>query len=206
MKKIFTAIISLLCLTLSSSSMRAEGNGRFPKNLFVEFGVGYACFHKYQISSRDRNILLTPLIGYQFHPRWAVGIGVTFLTAKDEDFKDFPSIYKPIPNLFVSYDFLRFKHFSVFAQLQGTYGKDKMHYDGNYLVPDTNNHDLWECGARFGAAYELNSHFSARLRYLFIGYSKRSDADDYRRGVVGDNDFIMDAGLRPLELSLRYTF
>ena len=135
-----------------------------------------------------------------------VGIGVTFLTAKDEDFKDFPSIYKPIPNLFVSYDFLRFKHFSVFAQLQGAYSKDNIHYDGYPYPPYPHNHNLWECGIRFGAAYELNRHFSARLRYLFIGYSKRSDHDSYRRGVVGDNDFIMDAGLRPLQLSVRYTF
>ena len=201
MKKISTAVLSLLCLTLSSSFLRAESNGRFPKNLFVEFGVGYTCFFDYGWDIKSAGPILTPMIGYKFHPRWAIGFGVKFQI--EESIR---RLYKPMPTLFVSYDFLRFKHFSVFAQLQGTYGKDKMHYDGNYLVPDTNNHDLWECGARFGAAYELNSHFSARLRYLFIGYSKRSDADDYRRGVVGDNDFIMDAGLRPLELSLRYTF
>lgn len=207
MKQLISVALSLLCLAISIPSIKAEENGRFPKNLFVEFGVGFLSYGDKILPSKAKNTMLTPIIGYKFHPRWAAGFGVTFPTGKER-------LYKPMPSLFLSYDFLQINKFSTFAQLQGTYGKnptirwlDSM--EGGTPPGYYNNEvqrDLWECGFRLGASYSFNDHISANIRYLFVGYSNRSYPDNYRGGVLGDHDFIIDAGLRSLQISVRYTF
>lgn len=117
MKQLISVALSLLCLAISIPSIKAEENGRFPKNLFVEFGVGFLSYGDKILPSKAKNTMLTPIIGYKFHPRWAAGFGVTFPIGKEH-------LYKPMPALFLSYDFLQINKFSTFAQLQGTYGKN----------------------------------------------------------------------------------
>lgn len=200
MKRLFTLIATVICTLMTLLSVKAQENESFRKSIFLEFGAGYACHDKYKSAlwnetRHEGSAMLTPMVGYRFHPRWAAGFGVTFPVGEDR-------LYGPMPQLFVSYDFLKINDFSVFAQLQGMWGADRNDYDGG--TPRYT--DMWECGMRFGASYRFSNHISANIRYLFIGYSRRASADRYRRGVVGDHDFIMDAGVRPLQLSLRYTF
>lgn len=200
MRRNFVIFMISVFISLPTLSAKAQENSSFMNNVFIEFGVSYSRYNKYVSSflketKYEGSTMLTPMIGYKFHPRWSAGVGVTFSVGEDR-------LYNPMPSLFVSYDFVKIRNFSVFAQLQGTYGTDRYDYDGG--TPKYT--DMWECGMRFGASYRISDHFSVNLRYLFIGYSRRASSDRYRGGVVGDNDFIMDAGLRPLQLSVRYTF
>lgn len=117
MKRLFTLIATVICTLMTLSSVKAQENESFRKSIFLEFGAGYACHDKYKSAlwnetRHEGSAMLTPMVGYRFHPRWAAGFGVTFPVGEDR-------LYGPMPQLFVSYDFLKINDFSVFAQLQG---------------------------------------------------------------------------------------
>lgn len=187
MKRIIFIIVLLVAL-FPAVSLIARENQMQKRGFFGEVGIGLMDTHEDKTRAR-----FIPAVGYRISSRWVAGVGVTFSTGSYH-------IYGASPMLFGSYDFIRTNKIGIFAQGQFSYAKEVLHLDGDVFQ------DLWEGGLRFGASYDFNSHFSVVLRYLYIGYSRRSNHDHDRTGVVGDHDFIMDAGVRPLQLSLRYTF
>lgn len=221
MNRIVTFILIISVVFAASFSMVAQERKSPLRNFFGEVGVGMGKhLAPYTDGIHRSTTQITTAIGYKFHPRWNAGVGLTFEAGKYREFR-------PKTSVFASYDFFRYHRLSVFAQLQGSYcyTKEYSPLDGfnpdginnsNSLDPIIYRHEMWECGVRFGASVNINNHLSVMLRYLFIGYSTRNDYNRFKKGItdnygnlsgiVGKHNFIMDAGLRPLQLSLRYTF
>lgn len=192
-------LLSVCSLALSAQETVAANTG-----FFIELGFSIDQHNNYYNEDKYTSPVITPMIGYRFHSRWTAGAGVGFETGHNR-------LHKPKYSVFATYDIVRSDRWSVFVQGQAAYSHKK---EEVILLGDPNathgpiyeKHDWWEGGVRFGASYDFNDHFSALVRYLYIGYSSRTPYSKKIDGVLGKHDFIMDAGVRPLQLSLRYTF
>lgn len=174
----------------------ASGFARSGIEVEMGFGMGRSLQKNYGI--------LSPRLQYNINDDWSVGAVMKFDVRKDH-----ANLYYSYGG-FVQYRFLRRGSFALFVDAAGSYN----HQLETVLVddwrPDSGApeglRNFAEVGLTPGVSYSIaDTGFSLKLRYLFLGYN--SAPSWYKSlGCLGDGDFILDAGLRRLSLSVAYAF
>lgn len=150
---------------------------------------------------------VTPRVGYRFNDKLEAGV-----LFKYENVAEAANYYGL--GAYGQYSFARFldSRLRLFVDLQAYYswgGRDG--YDGyidNNGYPGANDDKQpTEVGFVPGVAYRIpGSKVDIMLRYLFIGFNNNDRWYKELGGCVGRGDWILDAGLRRLEIGVAYTF
>ena len=178
---IFFAILSAMQLSAQTKE----------KGLFIEMNGGYGIVKVYNYGAPKTEhkgyMMLTPGLGYQINPLWALGFRATF-EAGDHRQNNF---YIP----YVQYAFIRSNKFKVFTE-----GLVNIHDTKNWA----DGYTAVETGLDFGLAFALGNNLGLKIRYLYLGYSDTPNT--HEGAVVGGGDLVFDAGLKRLQIGLQYTF
>ena len=103
------------------------------------------------------------------------------------------------------YRFNKVRRFPLrfFIEAHALFAKNKIHWQFSYPRDD----GMTEIGLVPGVSYSIpKTPLEVKLRYLFIGYNNENKYLKSMGGCLGRGDWIIDAGLRRLELGLAFTF
>lgn len=210
MKRLITLLI--LSLTLLSQAYGEDNSG-----ILVEANIGITrSTHEYPdwlgVSEKKHytNALLDVRLGYRFNSRWAVG--AMFKRDKYELIGNFPCW-----GGFVEYTAFNIKQLPLylFIDLHAYHGKDTTGYIGGWYVDEdgnmhTDGHrptEFTEVGFTPGIGFHIpHTPIDVKLRYLFVGFNNINDRD-YKEvgGCLGRGNWILDAGVRRLEIGISAT-
>lgn len=196
--KAWVAVMAIILLPLSAYA-DDEGEERG-----ITIGASFGIFRNY--SSDLTEPIITPRIGYRFNNKWEAGAIVKYHKVRAYSSLWAFGGYGQWTVLGVP----RYG-FRLFVDLSAYYGSISGDYDDDNIPSDSNTLDqkLFEAGFTPGVAYRIpNTPIDLTLRYLFIGINT---ADDFffekgSHGCLGKGDWILDAGLRRLELGVAVNF
>lgn len=185
----------MVFLILLSASL--QGFGRITddeKGFTIGTGFGYWCqnytyFHTH-------HFIWSLRAGYRFTPDIEAGAFFRKDTADGSNYSTWLGIYG-------EYGFRVSGQFRLFAD--GDFSLIAASLDYDDIGYDRHDSKYWELGFRPGVGYKLKSlPIEFKLRYLFVGFDNLHHG---RTGAcLGKNDWIIDAGLRRLEIGAAVTF
>lgn len=144
---------------------------------------------------------VTPQIGYRFNSKWEAGAMFKF-----DHYSDLVNYYGI--GAYGRYNCVLTPNgaFRLFVDGQAYYsiGDYEKYYGGDLT---DNSVNPVEIGLTPGIAYRIHgSKVDLKLRYLFIGFNNNDRWYKEMGGCVGRGDWILDAGLRRLELGVAVNF
>ena len=131
-------------------------------------------------------LALSPVVGYNFNEKWAVGGNLMFLHQEKEDISSNGFALAP----YARYSYYENKVVRLF--IDGGLGFS------TYKVEDSDNINGFEIGFRPGIAVKLNKHFSLLAKCGFLGYR-----DDY---MYGENGYGFSFTSEDLSFGFHYEF
>jgi len=186
MKKNLLLTIILLMAVLLPSSMQAQEK---EKGFFMEGSIAYAYERKFW-GPTESYLNITPTIGYQFNPKWNLGLKMELQCGRESDYKYIGFIP------FARYNFCKLGKVSLFTEA-------KMNLYDKYQTMLEEDDSYVEAGFSLGAYLPLNRHLKIICQYLHVGYSEQ-----YKKGgaFINSGDWGIDANIKRLNLGLNWTF
>lgn len=194
MKRIVSIITVIVGLWLMPVNSQAGIFDNPDKGMTAEMGLGISRVSEYTVGVpyeelHKTGVIYIPRLSYRFNSNWSAGI-----------------IFRYDSNNFDSY-----KSYGAFAELSFLKIRScwlRVFTDLHYLYNHSDIRNFTEIGLVPGIALNIpGSPIDIKLRYLFIGFN-----DGYYRhkdvgGCLGRRgDWILDAGLRRLELGVAVNF
>lgn len=196
MKKSITFLIIIMEMWLLPFHVKAGIFDNPDKGLSVELGFSLSRIEQYHNDggpTRDfyaTGTVFTPRVGYRFNNAWEAGMMFRYDKNDVADFQGYGA--------FVEYSFIRVPvcNIRIFADGQYVYNHEEL------------DHNFSEAGITPGVAVNIpTTPIDIKLRYLFIGYSNDIGMRKDVGGCLGHKgNWILDAGLRRLELSVAVNF
>lgn len=199
-KKIFILFL-LSVFTFTVKAVESESQSGVTATLLLGLSQTHYGANQYHDSEFKVGFMFTPRVGYRFNDRWEAGA-----LFKYEKVADAATYYGF--GAYGEYNYLRFadNRLRLFVDLQAYYstgGRDG--YGDDLGLPG--DKQPTEVGFVPGIAYRIpGSKVDLKLRYLFIGFNNNDRWYKEMGGCVGRGDWILDAGLRRLELGVAVNF
>lgn len=199
-KKIFILFL-LSVFTFTVKAVESESLSGVTATLLLGLSQTHYGANQYHDSEFKVGFMFTPRVGYRFNDRWEAGA-----LFKYEKVADAATYYGF--GAYGEYNYLRFvdNRLRLFVDLQAYYsagGRDG--YGDDLGAPE--DKQPTEVGFVPGIAYRIpGSKVDLKLRYLFIGFNNNDRWYKEMGGCVGRGDWILDAGLRRLELGVAVNF
>lgn len=196
MKRLFILLLGTVLL----QSINAE-TPEYKSGITAELDFGIGKNHEAKFFT-----ILHPRVSYRFTPRWEAGLMTKFnINGRYSD---------PFIELgaYGEFSYLLVNQFRWFVDAQVVWAGG---YERDFIVggkpvekdPRDFRHSFTEFGIVPGVAYRIpGSMVDIKLRYLFIGFNNGDEKYKSVSGCSSGRDFIIDAGLRRLEIGVSYTF
>ncbi len=199
MKKIITFVLAALFAVQGYAADRNKEKGL---TVGVGFGLSYANHDMY--STEDHvGMIAVPKVGYRLNPRWEVGGMVKYENASTT-FNSYIGIgpYSEYTFATAADGNLRF-----FARAQAVFSIDTSeNYNADIDSPDSKGCPF-DIGLTPGVAYRIpGSPVDLKLTYLFIGFNNNDRWYKELGGCLGRGNWIIDAGVRRLEIGATVQF
>lgn len=199
MKKIITFVLAALFAVQGYAADRNKEKGL---TVGVGFGLSYANHDMY--STEDHvGMIAVPKVGYRLNPRWEVGGMVKYENASTT-FDSYIGIgpYSEYTFATAADGNLRF-----FARAQAVLSIDASeNYNADIDSPDSKGCPF-DIGLTPGVAYRIpGSPVDLKLTYLFIGFNNNDRWYKELGGCLGRGNWIIDAGVRRLEIGATVQF
>ncbi len=199
MKKIITFVLAALFAVQGYAADRNKEKGL---TVGVGFGLSYANHDMY--STEDHvGMIAVPKVGYRLNPRWEVGGMVKYENASTT-FDSYIGIgpYSEYTFATAADGNLRF-----FARAQAVFSIDTSeNYNADIDSPDSKGCPF-DIGLTPGVAYRIpGSPVDLKLTYLFIGFNNNDRWYKELGGCLGRGNWIIDAGVRRLEIGATVQF
>ena len=201
MKNIKALISILLLFAVNLITRATEPESGVTATLLLGLSQTHYGANQYHDSEFKVGFMFTPRVGYRFNDRWEAGA-----LFKYEKVADAATYYGF--GAYGEYNYLRFadNRLRLFVDLQAYYstgGRDG--YGDDLGFPG--DKEPTEVGFVPGIAYRIHgSKVDLKLRYLFIGFNNNDRWYKDMGVCVGRGDWILDAGLRRLELGVAVNF
>lgn len=216
--KALIAIMTILILPLSANADDSY------KERGITVGASFGIFSNY--NNDYHSIIATPRVGYRFNNKWRAGLMLKYQKLREhttslaygafgqwtaignihEGFRLFIDLSAYNSAIIDTYDY-DWDGGCLFDREYSTYHPDD---SPKYYPDDDPGYKMFEAGFTPGVAYRFpNSKIDITLRYLFIGFNHSTLGHNYPKGThgcLGKSDWIIDAGLRRLELGLAINF
>ena len=200
MKKHIIKLLLIFCMAIPAMQMQASEE----KGLTVGLGLGLSYANHDMYNTEDHvGMIAVPKVGYRLNPRWEVGGMVKYENASTT-FDSYIGIgpYSEYTFATTAEGNLRF-----FARAQAVLSIDASeNYNADIDSPDSKGCPF-DIGLTPGVAYRIpGSPVDLKLTYLFIGFNNNDRWYKELGGCLGRGNWIIDAGVRRLEIGATVQF